>query len=141
MADAVDLLDEQVDRLGRPVGGAGGVEVGQELGAPGPQRAAEAGDLGDWAAGQRLEDGERPPPAVLGVGRVIDRAQPLGGLPGDGDVEGRVADLQGGLEAAALPVGQGLDAAAQQPAGLLERVVLVAAVAKRLLLHPPPGFV
>jgi len=45
VAGALDLLDEEVERLGRSVGGAGGV-VGQDLGAPAGEGPAEGADLG-----------------------------------------------------------------------------------------------
>ena len=49
MADSAGLFDEQVHRRGGAVGGTVGVEVGEQLAAPGPQRATEPGDLADGA--------------------------------------------------------------------------------------------
>lgn len=42
--------------FGAAVGDAAGVEVGQHLGSPGPQGAAEAGDFGDGAGVEGVED-------------------------------------------------------------------------------------
>jgi hypothetical protein len=41
VADPLHLLDEQVDRLGRAVGAAGGPVPGQDLGLPGGRHLAE----------------------------------------------------------------------------------------------------
>lgn len=72
---------------------------------------------------------------------MVEGAQLLGGGPGDGDGVGRVADLQSEGDLAALGVGEGLDAAVQQPADLIQRVALAASVAKRGLLDPLAGLV
>ena len=50
MAASFDLLDAQVEALGRPVGSAG-VVVGEDLGAPRSEGLAERADLGDVVAG------------------------------------------------------------------------------------------
>jgi hypothetical protein len=56
VAEAADLLDEQVDGFGGSVGGAvGGVE-GEELVAPAVDGASEPGQLGDVGVGGVLED-------------------------------------------------------------------------------------
>ena len=54
-------FDDAVDGCGASVVGPLGGEVGQELVAPGPECAAESGDLGDQAAGERLQDGGGDP--------------------------------------------------------------------------------
>ena len=51
MSYALDLLDEQVDRLGGSVRQTVGVEVGQQLDAPGVDRAGQTGQLGDGRVG------------------------------------------------------------------------------------------
>jgi hypothetical protein len=43
--DPLDLLDQQVDGFGGPVGDTVGVEVGQQLTAPGVDCAGEANQL------------------------------------------------------------------------------------------------
>ena len=60
----------------------------------------------------------------------------LGDEPGRGDLAGRVAGVQRGVQAVALPVGEPVGAAAQQPAGAEQRVVGVAAVPEGVLLYP-----
>jgi hypothetical protein len=54
-------FDDAVDGFGASVVGPLGGEVGQELVAPGPECAAESGDLGDRAAGERLQGGGGDP--------------------------------------------------------------------------------
>jgi hypothetical protein len=59
--DAAVELDDAVDGFGASVVGPLGSEVGQELLAPGPECAAESGDLRDRAAGERLQSGGGDP--------------------------------------------------------------------------------
>jgi hypothetical protein len=49
--DALDLLDQEVDGFGRPVGDPVGVEVGQQLAVPGVDGAGQALELGDIGVG------------------------------------------------------------------------------------------
>jgi hypothetical protein len=58
-SDAAVKLDDAVDGFGAAVVGPLGAEVGQELVSPGPECSADLGDLGDRAAGERLQDGGR----------------------------------------------------------------------------------
>ena len=68
MGVSAGLLDEQVVRFDRSVGRAAGVEVGEQLFAPGVQGAAESGDLADRAVQGGLDGllraGARPVSAV-----------------------------------------------------------------------------
>ena len=50
-----DLLNDHVDRFGAAVGDPAGVEVRQDLLAPGAEGAAEPGDLGDRAGVEAVE--------------------------------------------------------------------------------------
>lgn len=50
---AAQVLEPAVDRLGGPVGGAGPVEVGQDVGGALLQRPAELGDLDQGLWGRR----------------------------------------------------------------------------------------
>ena len=60
------------------------VEAGQDVWSPGPQGPAESGDLGDRAGRERADDLLGQPPARgRGVG-LVDRAELLVGVPGDG---------------------------------------------------------
>ena len=52
VGEPADLLDDQVDGFGAAVGDPRGVEVGEYLGSPGAERAAEPGDLWDGAGGK-----------------------------------------------------------------------------------------
>ena len=71
-------FDEAVDGFGAAVVGAAGVEVAEELAAPLSQGASEAGDFGDRAAGEGVEDLDRDPSARGVAGLVIDRAELFG---------------------------------------------------------------
>ena len=105
MGQASRLLDEQVDRFGAAVADAAGVEVREHLLTPLPQGAAEAGEFGDWAAGERGDDvlGDLAAAAALGG---VGRAQLLVGRPGESDLVVRVAGLQTGVELRELTVGE-----------------------------------
>ena len=65
---------------------------------------------------------------------LVDRAQLLVGMPGDGDLQAGVAGDQARVQFRDLLVGQVLAAAAQQTPDLVERVVLVTAPAQGVLL-------
>jgi hypothetical protein len=83
MADALDLLDEQVHGLGRAVGAAAGGVEGQDFGLPRPDGTGKT---------RQLHHSDAVRPAVealqrgLGMGQVaggVDSAQQLLALPGD----------------------------------------------------------
>ena len=95
---ASGLLDDQVDGFGAAVGDAVGLEVGQDLGPPGAQGAAEACDFGDRAGVQGRDQLGGDLRAGRRGGLVVDRAQPLVAAPGDGHFPVRVADVQSRLE-------------------------------------------
>ena len=80
-------LDEAVHGLGAAVGGAGGVEVGQELPAPLLEGSTEAGDLGDRAGGEGVEDLLRDCSSGGMAGLVVGGADLLGTQPGDFDLD------------------------------------------------------
>jgi hypothetical protein len=86
VGQSAGLLDDAVDGFGAAVGHTAGGEVGQDLLAPLPQRAAESGDFVDRAGVQGLEEllGEL---TTRRVGRgVVDRADLLVDLPGEFDL-------------------------------------------------------
>jgi len=56
VADAADLLDEQVHGLGRSVRRATGLVVGEHLAVPAVDGAGEAGELGHVGVGGVLEE-------------------------------------------------------------------------------------
>lgn len=86
--DASVEFDEPVHGFGAAVAGAACVEVAQELGAPGREGLAEAGDLGDRARVERGDDllGDRLPG---GVGVLVVGGADLLGSPPGGPVVGR----------------------------------------------------
>jgi hypothetical protein len=65
-------VGESVDGFGAAVAGAAGVEVAEELAAPLSQGPSEAGDFGDRACGERVEDLDRDPSARGVAGLVIE---------------------------------------------------------------------
>jgi hypothetical protein len=72
---------------------------------------------------------------------VVDRAELLVALPGQVDLTVWVAGVQAGDYLGLLLVGEVLHAVAEQAADLVERVVFVAPVAHRVLLHPTADLV
>jgi hypothetical protein len=118
VGEAADLLDQKVDGFGAAVGdascaGLGGVEAGHDVGLPGPQRSAQAGDLRDRAGRERGDDVLGEPPAPAGIGLLVDRSDALIGVPGQGDLPVRVAGLQTGVQLGQLTLAEVLGAAAQ----------------------------
>ena len=57
VSDALYLLDQEVDRFGGSVGDPVGVEVGQQLAAPGVGGAGQPFELGDTGVGALHEPG------------------------------------------------------------------------------------
>lgn len=90
VGEASDLLNDQVDGFGAAVGDPVGVEVGQYLAPPGFESAAEAGDLGDWAAREGFDHPLRDRSPTLGSG-VVGRPKLLVALPCHADFEVRIA--------------------------------------------------
>ncbi len=126
VCQAPGLFDDEVDRFGAAVGHPAGGEVGQDLGVPLLQGAAEPGDLGDGAGVQAVEEvlGERA--AGRRGGGVVDGADALVDLPCEVDLAVRVADGQPPFETLALPVGEVFVAGEQGAPDPVERVVFVA---------------
>src|SRR5829696_1771137 len=133
-------FDDAVNGLGAAVVGSAGGEVGQELVLPGPQGAAEPGDLGDRAGGERGEHLLSDRLALDQVRGRERRAQLLVAAPRHGDLVVGVAGLETGLDPLDLAGGQLVRASAQRVADPVERIILAAAVAELVLLHPAPGF-
>ena len=67
VAGAFHLFDQQVGGFGRSVGHTAGVEVGQQLGAPGVDGAGQAVQFGDVGVGAV---GQPPVQPLLGVSAV-----------------------------------------------------------------------
>jgi hypothetical protein len=102
-------------------------------GSPGSQGSAEVGDFGDRTGPQRRDDLIGESASGGGCLLVVDRAEPLVAVPGDGELPAGVAVGQAGVEAGELAGGEVLGAVAQESADLVERVVAVAAVTQLLL--------
>jgi hypothetical protein len=117
-------FDEAVHGFGAAVARAVGVEVAQELGAPGLEGLAEAGDLGDRARVERGDGllGVRFPGGV-GV-MVVGGADLLGASPGELDLDVSVVGGPGRVQACVLSFGEVLDAGAQDVPDPIEGVVL-----------------
>lgn len=73
MADAADLLDEQVDGFGRSVRCTAGAVVGEDLVSPTIDRSRETGELGDVGVGGVLEEHDQPPSRVCEIDRLVHR--------------------------------------------------------------------
>ena len=89
VGDAAGLLDQSVDRFRAAVGDAVGGEVGQERLAPLLECSSEAGDLGDRAAGERVDDRQCDLPTLGERFGGEGRAELLVAAPGDGNLEVR----------------------------------------------------
>lgn len=136
VTDSLDLLDQQVHRLGRAVGHPAGVEVGEQLIPPGVDGAGQAAQLGDLGIGATDEPVQQPLLGPVAAGLGEEQPQILGGDPGPADlfVVG-VPGVQAGQQPFPGPVAEVVRAAAQQPANREQRVVASAAVPGGLLLH------
>ena len=134
-------LDEAVDGLGAAVGGAAGVEVGQERLAPLLQGAPEASDLGDGAGRERDKDLLGDPPTGGEVAGLVGGAELLGAAPRDLDFDVALVGVERLLQSGLLPVGEFLGAAVQDVPDAVEGVTGAAAVAVDLLLQPTPDLI
>jgi hypothetical protein len=97
--DPLDLLDQEVDRFGRSVGDAAGVEVGQQLGAPGVDGAGQSLEFVDAGVGAVGEPGVEMLFGAGPVGAAVEQAQFLGGDPGLGQLlVGGVTGVEAGQQ-------------------------------------------
>ena len=119
VGEPADLFDDQVDGFGAAVADAVSVEVGQDLGLPGAQRAAEAGNFGNWTGVEAVQDLDRDLVA-RGRGGVVDRPQLLITLPGDVDLLPWVAGIKAAADLGLLTLGEMLHTVAEEPADLIE---------------------
>src|SRR3954468_9116407 len=104
--DAAVEFDEAVDGFGAAVAGAVGVEVGQERGPPAAQGLAEPCDLWDRTGRKRLGDLLGEGASGRGGGCVVDGADLLGAVPGEGWLVVAFVGVQGAGEAGVLCVAQ-----------------------------------
>jgi hypothetical protein len=91
VADASDLLDEEVHGFGRPVRSTCGLVVGEDLVTPAVDGAAEAGELGDVGVGGVLEEHHEPSSGGGKVGCGVDLRQEFSGEPDGSDLAVTVA--------------------------------------------------
>src|SRR4029453_9947277 len=130
MPDALDLLDEQVHRLGRSVGAAIGGMPGQDLGLPGPHGAGQT---------RQLRQMDTLCPAVEAVqrgagcwhgNRGVDGTEQLLALPGRGDLAGQIPSPKASPQPYPSPLGELLLSGQQQLADAVQRIALAAPVAQ-----------
>ena len=140
MADPLDLLDQEVHRLGKPVGERRDVP-GENLGLPaadGARQPAELTYLGMAAVG--VKGGE----AFLGladVGRGVHLAQELLGQVGGGHLAGGVADLEQDEHGLEAPSPEAVMGGEETTADAIERIALPSPVAEGRLLDTPTDLV
>jgi len=115
VAGSLDLLDQQVHHLGRAVGDAAVVEVGEQLVAPGVDSHGEAVQLRDIGVGAMHPPPVQPPPSLVAGLGAVEQPQVLGGDPGGSDLSVDVADVEPGQQPVPGQVGQVLVPAAQDP--------------------------
>ncbi len=138
---AIKALDGFVYGFDGTVRGAAGTKVGQHLCAPAVEGGGQAGDLGNVDLGGPLEEHLEPGAGVEDVGGVVDVANQLLRGVGAGDLLVGVAGGQTGRELGRTRLVEVLACGQQQLADAVEGVVLAAAVAQRLVLHPPANVV
>jgi hypothetical protein len=134
------VLEPAVDRFGRPVGGAGSVEVGQHVrgsALEGPSERGELGQGGRDAGADGVDEPLHRRSASAAVGVAVGGDHPLVDPPGRLDLDVLLGIEQPG-EPLSLLVGEQIGAGVQGPAGGVERIVLPAAVAVEVLLHAAP---
>ncbi len=103
---------------------------------PGAQGPAELRDLRDRARRETAQDLGYELAAFLRAG-VVDGAQLLVGLPGDGHFVVRVPGFELLLQPRDLFLRQGLDALLEGAADAVERIILLSPVPERVLLNAP----
>ena len=134
VADAFDLLDQQVDALGGSVGEtAGGVER-EDLGFPGEDGLGEPDELGDLGVGDEVVERDETAAGVREIGCGVDLPAHLLGHPRGADLAVAITD-EASIDAVELTIGEAFVAAQQQPSDPVERITGAATVAEGLVLH------
>lgn len=123
-----------VGRLRGAFRGPGSVEVGQDCGLPPTQGPSQPGDLRNRAGREQVEDLGDEPASLHGAG-VVDRAELLVAVPGQGDLAVRVPGRQLRVQPADLLLGQVLHSDLLGSPDPLARVAFASAVAHDVLLH------
>ena len=117
-------FDESVGGFGAAVAGAVGVEVAEELAGPLFEGSAQAGDLGDGAAWQAVDDCLGQGSASGQGGLVIDGADLLGASVGQFDFDVLDASGEGGVKSGLLSLGEVLVSGAQDVADPVQQGAL-----------------
>ena len=137
------MLEAPVDGLGRAVGCAGTVEVGQDVGGALGQGPAKCEDLAQRGRDATADGVDQPLHQLLASGPVgfsVGGDHPLVDPPGRLDLDVGV-DLEQLLQPVLLLVGEQVRAGVQGPPRAVERVVLVAAVTAGVLLDSAAALV
>lgn len=121
MSELLHLLHQRARGVGRG-------ERLEQLWSPGVQGAGQPPPLGHVGAGEAVQDAPEP---VAGEGRSVaapvEQLQLLADDPRFGELTAAVTANEGVLQPGPLPLGQGSEVEAQQPAGAVERVFTVPA--------------
>ena len=104
VAEAGDLLNEQVDGFGWFVAGATGGVEGEDLVAPVVDGVREPGELGDVGLRGVLEEHDEPSFRVVEAVGGVDLGEELAGEPDGGDVAVGVAGGEPVAEAFPAPL-------------------------------------
>ena len=138
---AAEVLEPSVDRLRRPVAGAGSVEEREHVRGALLQRPAEASDLderGRDAGGDRVDHGLHHLLALLLVGLAVRGDHALIDTPGRFDLDVLLGSEQY-LQPDPLPVGEQLVAGVEGATCMVERVALHPAPPEQVLLDSTPA--
>ena len=118
MADAADLLDNEVEGFGRSV--AGGVER-VDLLSPGIDGASKPGQLRDLRVGGVLEEYDQHTSSVGEVGGGVDLDEEFTGEPDGGDFAVGNTSSEPGAQAFPPLLGQVVPGAQQESADAVKR--------------------
>jgi hypothetical protein len=141
--DDTSLRAPDNDGFGGAVGGAGRVEVGQDVAGTlleGPPEPSQLGQCCRDSVADGLDQRRHQIAPVLAVGFAVGADHPLVDAPGRLDLD-MLLDREQGRQPGALLVGEQVRAGVQGPPGPVQRVVLAAAVPVEVLLDPAAALV
>src|SRR5215216_4536535 len=136
VADPLHLLDEQVDRLGGPIGAAGGQVPGQDLGLPGPHGAGQTGQLEELDAVAPAVEAVQRDAGARQITGGVDRTQQFLALPGGRDLAETIPRRESRVQPRSATAGELFGRCQQQLADPVQRIVLAPAMAEEGLLGP-----
>ena len=115
---------------------------GGDLMLPAEKRAAQKAHFdGAGAVLEVLTESLDEDHGQVGIVVVMDAAYDLLGVPGDAHLAAGIAGVEQAEQLRPAVVLQAFVGPGEQAAGSIQRVVSVATVAERLVLHPPPALV